>query len=438
MATTWLPLPEPRPRRRRWLLAPVLALALAGILSTVVIWRADSASRRGDYARAVWWRPDVAIYRRLLGESLLINSPALAEKQLLESVRLNPYDPQTTADLTTVELALGNWNAATTVTRNQQHREPGFDDDWRMANLLLTHGDLPGFWVQVQRACPLAEPEYFTSIVSRSLTASKNDFNRLRQVLPPQSVAAASAYLSAAVQAGDYQASHAGAQWLLGLPAASDPASGPAREQALFQFLTTAWQRWPGESSTVWTELNRAGLIQTPPKTPGSPFLRDADFSPRNYIALRQIVSDPAQPLSAILGWQWSSLPGIQFHEVDTGEGHYPTAAEFIFDGSEAQDAALPDQWLLADGGSLIHVSLAGRMLNPVNAQGLSLQLLDMNQHLLAEIPVTLTQSWSTTQGTFTVPGSGVGAYVLAFHYHRPNGQLPLNNSLLVSALRLQ
>src|SRR5690348_2525466 len=93
--TAWMPWPQRLypGRGRRWTALALLLLALAGAAWTVVVWRADAADRHGNYARAVRWRSNVALYRRHWGEALLLSSPRRAETQLLAAVRLDPYDP---------------------------------------------------------------------------------------------------------------------------------------------------------------------------------------------------------------------------------------------------------------------------------------------------------------------------------------------------------
>ncbi|HVA64263.1 MAG TPA: hypothetical protein VNF74_11105 [Terriglobales bacterium] len=473
--TLWEPLPAPAPPRRleRLLGLWLLALALLALAATLVIGRADSAANAGQFAAAIRWRPGVAAYHRQWGEALLLRSPPQAEAQLLQAAKLDPDDPQTFADLTTAELALGRWPQAIALTQTEQGRAPSFADAWRLANLFLARGDLAGFWQQAGVAARRADPSYFPSIASRALSASHGDFPRLRRMLPPDSVAAASAYLQAAVQAGQLPPAQAGARWLLALPPPSDAPTRAARQAALAGLLLAAWQRWPSQALGVWNDLGQAHLLPLPAKAAHAPYLRDGSFSLGARAQLAPLAPDPADPLRAVLGWRWPSPPDVGFDPVATGDATHATAAELQFDGREGDDVDLTQQWILAEAGTPLHVAAWSRALGQPQ-QGLSLRLSDLQGHLVGELPLPLASQWQAAQATFSwrqlgdalsasgrpLPGieartpsdhrerprqkvashlaaPGVQTYQLSLHYHRPLGQLPLNGALLVSGLRL-
>ncbi|HUX68194.1 MAG TPA: hypothetical protein VMV31_11965 [Terriglobales bacterium] len=436
--TLWEPLPPPpRPRRLQRLLGLWgVALALAALATTLVIWRADAAAALGQFALATRWRPGVAQYHRQWGEALLLRSPRQAEAQLLLAAKLDPDDPQTLADLTTVELALGNWPQALAVTRGERGRAPSFADEWRLANLFLARGDLGGFWQQAALACRRADPSYFPSIASRALSASHGDFARLRAIFPPDSAAAASAFLQAAVQAGQLPQAQAGARWLLALPPPADRPTQAARQAALTALLLAAWQRWPDQATWVWTELGRAQLLLLPPKAPRAPFLRDGSFAIAPAPDLARLAPDRGDPLRAVLAWRWPSPPDVRFDPVATGDPAHPTAAELQFDGRQGDDVALLQQWFLAPGGAPLQLAAWSRSLAGA-AAGLSLRLRDLQGHLLGELPLPLAPGWQSAQARFALPAAGVQTYQLSLHYHRPLGQLPLRRPVLVTGVRL-
>ncbi len=258
----WEPLPlRARPSvPQRLVAALLLVLAGWGAVVTWIAWRADAADLREDYSRAVWWRPGVPMYHRQLGELSLMESPRVAEEQLLEALRLDPYNDLAMADITTVELALGNWPRAVAISSRQVKMEPGFGDYWRLANLYLSHGDKDGFLREMTIAGRYAQPGYFLSIATRALTATNNDFARLRTALPNDSSAAASAYLTVALKFDDRAAAMEGLNWLSASRAAVDVGAADARRQALLDLLVHAWREWPNDVPRIEKQLQSAGL----------------------------------------------------------------------------------------------------------------------------------------------------------------------------------
>ncbi|HVB40311.1 MAG TPA: hypothetical protein VNE83_05390 [Terriglobales bacterium] len=451
--TGWIPWPRRLypGRARRIAALGVGVLALAGVLWTLVVWRADAGDRHRNYAAAVFWRPDVAVYRRHWGEALLLTAPARAETQLLAALRLDPYDPLTIADLTTAELALGNWPQAVVVNQARRGLNPDFTVYWRLANLWLAHRDVAGYWQQFRLAAALALPRDFAPLVSRSLTATNNDFASLRRALPQDSVPAASAYLAAAAAAGNLEAVNNGAAWLAALPlpatsattaTAATSTAAAARRQAMTDLLLTAWRRWPGDVPRLGAWAAAMGVLPLPAKTPAPPYIRDADFNPADYAAARRLAPNPASELSAVLGWQTSSANAGEFEEVLTGDAAHPSAAEVTLDGSQPDRVTLAQQWLLVNGGAKLAVSVSGRLLDAqspsISEPGLSLQLIDQQQRTVAELPLSLELRWRRFPAVWPIPGSGVQALHLELAYHRPNGHVPMHNRALITALSIQ
>lgn len=441
LPTAWMPWPRRlRPgRARRWTALALLLVALAGVAWTLVVWRADAADRHNDFARAVWWRPDVALYRRHWGEALLLVSPERAEMQLLAAVRLDPYDPLAIADLTSAELALGNWPRA--VAANQparRTRPPDFYTYWRLANLFLSHGDMGGYWQQTRLAAALAPAADFASIVSRSLTASDADFTALRRALPDGSIAAASAYLAAAAQAGNLEAVNEAVAWLQALPAPATPGLAAQRRQAMRELVLTAWRRWPQDAAHLDQAAVALDAIPAPAKGAAAPFILNPAFTPAAFVAARQAAPDPGSDISALVDWQLASTSGIQLHSVETGDAAHPTAADIGLDSFQPDDAAIAQQWFLAPGGASLTLSVTGRQLQNQPQQGMQLRVSDFDNHVIATLPLALTTVWQDFSRRVALPGSGVQAWRLQLHYQRPRGQMPMNNHVLLTAVGLQ
>ena len=436
----WLPLPGPA---RPGLLTRMCALAgfmlaLVGMAATLVIWRADAAAQRGDFARAVRWRPQVGLYHRELGEVTLLTSPRDAEKQLLDAQRLDPYDPLTMADLTTTELATGEWANAVSLTQKQQQREPMFDDYWRLANLFLAHRNLPGFWQEFALAAANAQAMDFGSITSRALTASGNDFTTLRRELPPRSLPAASAFLAAAVAQSNHDAAMQGAAWLQSLGRPANAEEEGERRGAVVALLEAAWRQWPQDASGIWSAAVQNGVLPPPAKTAAPPYLADGGLDPAVYQRDRALAPDPGTELASLIGWSWTSPNGVRFYEVLTGDASHPTAGELLFDGNEGDDLDLTQQWVLLPPLTALRLSAWARDLDGSSA-GLSLQVSDRSGHVLTGLPLSTEDAWKASQILWTNPAAAaVQSFRLALHYHRPVGALPLQHHILVTQVELR
>ncbi len=427
---------------RRVIAAGVAALAAMGAAATLVMWRADAAAQAGDYARAAAWRPGVPLYHRELAEALLLRAPRQALAQLQIAARLDPDDPLMQADLTTVDLALGRPRQAAAMAAAARRRNPGFGAAWRLANLDLAQGDLAGFWRQTRVAAARAQSGDFPPLESRALTASNFDFEALRAALPADSAPAASALLEAALARGDAGAAAGAAQWLLRLhPTVA--ADRSQRREALLQWLTAAWKRWPAQAPAAWQALRAGGLLPLPVKRAQPPYLEDGSFDPLRQEAAAALAPDPASALRAIVAWRWPGAPGVRFYQVLTADRAHPSAAEFAFDGDEPDEAPLAQQWLLAQPGTTLTVSAWTRSVAGGEGRGLSLRLSTRRGKLLGEVALPLAGGWQRTQATFRVPvaaGGGAAGVTcqLELHYHRPNGYLPLHLKALVTGIEVR
>lgn len=434
----WEPLP-PRARPgvgQRIVAGLLLGVAVCGAGVTWIAWRADAADARGDYARAVWWRPGVPMYHRQLGELNLMVSPRAAEEQLLEALRLDPYNDLATADITTVELALGNWPRAVAITSRQTRLEPGFDDHWRLANLYLSHGDKDGFWQETTIAARYAKPENFRSIAVRALASTNRDFARLRTALPPESAAAASAYLSTALQFDDRAAALDGLGWVAALPVSGNVAGASARRQAMLDLYVHAWRTWPDDVERVGQQLQAAGILDTV-KNGRAPYLLDGSFSPGQDQLLARNGANMTEDLRPVLGWQWSSQPGVRYYAVYTGNTQHPTAAEFIFDGTESEDIDLTRQWILSAGG-VKHASAWVRRLDDSPSNGLSLRIATLDGRQAGAIELKASGDWMHAVGDLELPASATRAWQVSLHYHRLAGEVPLRGSIAVSGVSIE
>lgn len=422
--------------RQRWCAAGLLLLAAIGAAATVVVWRADAADQRGDFARALWWRPGVPMVQRQVAETLLFTDPAGAEAHLLRALRDNPYDASAEADLNTVELALGRWPRALAVTQAETGQQRlSFSARWRLANLYLSHADLAGFWQETALAARAAPAGAFPSLASRGLTASGYDFAALRRALPPDSVPAAAAFAQAALARGDAAACRQATAWLLGL----DPEAGEAadeRRRALLALLAGAWRQRPADAGPLSARLHAAGLLPEARRAE-APALLDGNFDPRRETAARRWSPDPAAELSAVVGWRWPFLPGLDAQAVETGDAAHPTAAFLAFDGSEADQGLAAEQWLLARGGDRLAVTAWVRRLDAADSGGLSLRLTRFDGTPVASLPLLPGDAWQTVAAQWVAPGQGVETLRLQIVYQRLLGHMPLHNHILVTGLRL-
>ncbi|HET9784965.1 MAG TPA: hypothetical protein VFP94_08425, partial [Terriglobales bacterium] len=403
--------------RQRWCAAGLLLLTMTGAAATVVVWRADAAAQRGDFARALWWRPGVPMYQRQLAESLLFTDPVAAETHLLRALRSNPYDAAALADLNTVELALGRWPRALAITAAETSQQQlSFAARWRLANLYLAHADLPGFWQQMTLAARTAPPAAFLPMSSRALTASDYDFAALRRSLPAASIAAAAAFAEAAVERGHQDACRDAAEWLLSLHPALDTEDAATRRRALLQLLTADWQHWPAAVGKMEAQLAAAAVLPAARPSP-PPGLLDGDFDPRYESALRRLSPNAGAELSAILGWRWPDFPGLDAHQVTTGDSSHPTAAYLSFDGSEHDQGLAAEQWLLARGGADLSASLWTRRLDDAASGGLNLRLTRLDGAVIAETPLFPGDAWQQATAQWKLPGQDIETLRLQIVY---------------------
>jgi len=415
----------------------VLLAALLGLAANFIVWRADAADRRGAYATAVGWRPSVPIYHRHWGEALLLRSPRQAEAQLLIAQKLDPLDPLTVADLTTVELALGNWPRALALNQNRPGL-PSFPDYWRLANLYLSRGDLPGFWRQLQVAARLAPQQDFPGIFGRALTATRWDFSQLESALPHDSNNAAISCLRAAVEHSDVRAAAAAADWLTRLP--PDPAFAAERQNVLADWLAAVWHQWPEQAISAPALRAEAELMPGLRKSTAPPFLADADFDPAVTSRLPRPASDPVSPLRAVLAWGWPAVPGLRAGAVETGDATHPTAAELRLDGTQPDDADLAQQVLIVPAGAALRLHAWSRSLADVPARDLSLALRNADGTPVASLPLAANPSWQSAQTSLTLPAAPdrLRTLRLVIHLHRPLGERAFQGAILVTGVGVQ
>lgn len=406
--------------------------------ATCVEWRAETAARHGAFAVAAAWRPDVAANHRQWAEALLVRSPREAEQQLLIAERLDPADPQTAADLAMAELSLGQWRQAVATVARAPDASRQFSHWWLLANLELAHGDLDGFFRNAPRAVAAAPETALAPVISRALTASGEDFERVRQLLPEASSAAASDFLLAAVAAGNGRAALDAAHWLESLPAPPDAAGRALRQHAANRYLVASWRYWPAQAANAWSDLEPAGLMPQPVKRARAPYLRDGDFAPAltTRIANRAPVAD--SDLRAALGWRWSNAAGTRWDAVEASAPGHVTAAEIAFDGSEPEDCDLLRQWVLAPGGARLEVRALLRNLTTRPEQGLSLRLERLDGAVVGVAPLRLAASWMLSAAPLAIPGEGAQVFQLVLHYQRPLGELPMQTRILITGVELQ
>ncbi len=137
------------------------------------------------------------------------------------------------------------------------------------------------------------------------------------------------------------------------------------------------------------------------------------------------------------MGWQWNSPPGVRYYAVQTGNSQHPTAGEFIFDGTQAEDTDLTRQWMLSAGGTK-HASAWIRRLDESTPNGLSLRIATMDGAPVGEIELQASGDWTHAVGEIALRAAGERAWLVSLHYHRRLGEEPLRGSIIVSGVRIE
>jgi tetratricopeptide (TPR) repeat protein len=124
---------------------------------------------------------------RLYEYSLTNPDPKLALKELKESARLNPYDPQTWLDLAAALEMQGDAEGAEKCIRWADYlapRQPEYQ--WSIANYFLLHGSVDEAFKHFRMilASP-SEPYYYQTIFNMAWKASGDSNKILNELVPP-------------------------------------------------------------------------------------------------------------------------------------------------------------------------------------------------------------------------------------------------------------
>jgi len=451
---------QPRIRRAVGILLIAFALALAG--ASFVSWQADSAAEAGDWARAIAWRPDVALYHLRLGELNIATNPPLADRELTRSLQLDPYNPVTAADLATVEISLRRHPQASRLTQRMASTT-SFDERWREANLRLMRHDLAGFWTETQLACAVADrDDVFASVVSRALTVSNYDFTRLYAVLPHGNDHAAEAFLDAAVEYRQLKsggenpvpAEILGFRWLQHLPPAADAYAQREREEAAEKYLRDLLLHSPEAVPEVWRAGRAAGLFHGAPLARSGELVTAGSFP--HPVPTEAFPPPVAGSRTRIFGWLRDDSGRVLVDTVVTGDSAYPTALALTFDGDENDQVKLAHQWFVARPGTSVVLSAVARSLRPQPSGGVLLILRDRYGSERGRLALAAPADWQRSQTSLVLPPLPVTpprqpdgsrpdrltpapleAYELCLEYQRPLGALPLHNEVAVTRVSL-
>ncbi|MHB8734088.1 MAG: hypothetical protein ACYC6M_02185 [Terriglobales bacterium] len=431
--------PFPSPIRRRVLAGTLSIVVGLGLALTVCTAAADWEAGLAHYDWAVRWRPDIAAYHRRFGEMILMDNPELAREEFLRAQQLDPNDVLTRADLSAVEMGTDRNAPAFSRNASGSSINPLFYSHWRYANMVLTRGDLEGFWRETAIAGRLVkEADVFPSIIVRALSASGDDFKRLYQVLPRESALAAEAFCNAAWEKQRSDQIQRGLSWLTSLPSPPNPEDRKARTAIVAHFLLYQLQNEPENVAATWAEGVHAGLLKGAlPMTPDNQIV-DGEFPAGSVVSL---LHPNSSTHDAPFAWTAGSEENLGIQTVATHDATWPTALSLQLDGDEGDSLLLAQQWLLAHPGQRYRLEGVAREQFADPAQGLQLWLSDRFGQVLSRLPLATPVAWAHSQIELTLPlppnAHHPESYRAALYYVRTLGEAPAQNTFWVARVAL-
>jgi hypothetical protein len=404
--------PEARPAAAgtRWLLL-LLALVLlaAGAWLIQRQWRYARARAAGDWARAAAIWPANAEALRQAAAAGVLTSPRRALAEAQAAVAADGEDWNNWAVLASSQFVLGDMTGARRSMQQVLRMGAGyFAAHWRYTELLLVAGDKAGFWSQAEQALAMAPAQDVEDVIPQLWDAAGGQPAPFNQTLAAARRASSREHRSAIARAAlqflveQNQLEPAQFWWMQALSDPRTPAANHDLTPIGLQFesaLVTSAQ--PLAARRVWQQGVGAGV-----------------FDPADGPGGDNLVTNPdlQRPLGvAATDWRLCFNCGAA---VSTSAG-----LRLEFDGQEADDGIVAQQWLLLDPSRDYRLQVTASADAPA---GVFLKVLGFPRSGQADFARVDVAGGGPASGGFrTAPVTCL--YLLQVGFQRPLGSMPLH-----------
>lgn len=380
----------------------------------------QSSAARRQAAQAIRYRPDEAEGWRLRARYTSFARPRMAAAYARRAVALDPGDWRNWRTLGLIEFQLGDLPAARQAFEHGAEVDHGFASHFQLGNLALLTGDRQGFWRQMQAALEMAPASRVNVVLQQALGVDPGG-NRLAAIFPrdrPPVDAQATIFL-----ANHRDLAAARAAWRdLRCPGYDRQ---PCRTAALLLADRYMYRAYGGGGAAnvgvamrVWNQAVQAGVLRQPLARTG--VCNDGEFQHR--------WAGPA--------FSWTSLHTV-YTEIMPGAAPAGNAVRIGFDGYQNDYTDVFLQYVPVRPGAVYAISYASRRVGAGEETGLNLRVWAAGQRWLVDIPAALNNAWSTNRGQVRVPKDSA-MVELAFTYSRPEGQIRLQNPVLIGKVQMR
>jgi hypothetical protein len=287
-------------------LAAGFVLATAWIVKTYVAGRAGHTLTIDSLRLASRLDPGNSTYHVQLGRlyqySITNPRPGKAIQQFQEAVKANPYDPQAWINLAAAHEFQGDTSRAEIDLRHASTLAPHLPVyQWTIGNYFLLHGNTQEAFRHLKVV--LAGSRQYDRTVFNVAWKSSGNAGQILQELIPNSLPAEFSYLNYLIT--EQRIPEAGAVWkrIAATPKTFDPHEASGYIDTLIKTgrADTAYQ--------AWTDLQKRGLVDTPPGGPSQNLIINGNFE---------------YPLLNMgFGWRIQDTKGV-YAGLDTATFHSP------------------------------------------------------------------------------------------------------------------
>jgi tetratricopeptide (TPR) repeat protein len=290
----------------------MISLVVGFVLATVWIVKTYFADRTGhtltidSLQLASRLNPGNSTYHVQLGRlyqySITDPKPGEAIQQFREAVKANPYDPQAWINLAAAHEYQGDTSRAEKDLQHASALAPNLPIyQWTIGNYFLLHGNTQEAFRHLKVV--LAGSRQYDRTVFNVAWKASGDASQILHELIPNKLPAEFSYLNYLVTEERFPETEAVWKRIAATPETFDPheASG---------YIDTLIKTGRADAAyQAWTDLQRKGLIRTPPGGPNQNLMTNGNFE------------DPL--LNMGFGWRIQKVPGV-YAGLDTATFHSP------------------------------------------------------------------------------------------------------------------